>query len=99
MPCCNNVNFHLVVNRKQKETRNSSELFNCIYAGKCGVLTHSYLLNNEERPECIPCNSNHSLKHVFIDCVDVADARQTFYNVNSLSNVFTNVAGTQFYNF
>jgi hypothetical protein len=21
-------------------------------------LTHSYLLNNEERPECIPCNSN-----------------------------------------
>ena len=43
-------------------------------------LTHSYLLNNEERPECIPCNSNFSLKHVLIDCVDVADVRQTFYN-------------------
>jgi hypothetical protein len=56
-------------------------------------LTHSYLLNNEERPECIPCNSNYSLKHVLIDCVDVADVRQTFYNVNSLSNLFTNVAG------
>ena len=36
-------------------------------------LTHSYLLNNEERPECIPCNANFSLKHVLIDCVDVAD--------------------------
>ena len=56
-------------------------------------LTHSYLLNNEERPECIPCNSNFSLKHVLIDCVDVADVRQTFYNANSLSNSFTNVAG------
>jgi hypothetical protein len=56
-------------------------------------LTHSYLLNNEERPECIPCNSNYLLKHVLIDCVDVADVRQTFYNVNSLSNLFTNVAG------
>jgi hypothetical protein len=56
-------------------------------------LIHSYLLNNEERPECIMCNSNYSLKHVLIDCVDVADVRQTFYNVNSLSNVFTNVAG------
>jgi hypothetical protein len=56
-------------------------------------LTHSYLLNNEERPECIPCNSNFSLKHVLIDCVDVADVRQTFYNANSLSNLFTNVAG------
>jgi len=39
-------------------------------------LTHSYLLNNEERPKCIPCNSNYSLKHVLIDCVDVADVRQ-----------------------
>jgi hypothetical protein len=30
---------------------------------------------------------------VLIDCVDVADVRQTFYNANSLSNLFTNVAG------
>ena len=56
-------------------------------------LTHSYLLNNEERPECVPCNSNYSLKHALIDCVDVVDVRQTFYNVNNLSNLFTNVAG------
>ena len=56
-------------------------------------LTHSYLLNNEERPECIQCNSNCSLRHVLIDCMDVADVRQTFYNANSLSNLFTNVAG------
>jgi hypothetical protein len=26
-------------------------------------------------------------------CVDVADVRQTFYNANSLSNLFTNVTG------
>jgi hypothetical protein len=57
-----------------------------------GRLTHSYLLNNEERPECILCNSNFSLKHVLIDCVDVADVRQTFYNVNNFYDLFTNVA-------
>jgi hypothetical protein len=47
--------------------------------------THSYLLNNEERPECIPCNSNYrySLKHVLLDCVDVSDVRQNFYNINN----------------
>jgi transposase-like protein len=50
------------------------------------ILTHSYLLNKEERPECIPCNSNYSLKHGLTDCVDVADVQQTFYNVNNLSN-------------
>ena len=62
-------------------------------------LTHSYLLNNEERLECIPCNFNGSLRHVLIVCVDVADIRQTFYNANSLSNLFTNVAGDTFCNF
>ena len=29
---------------------------------------------------------------IYIDCVDFADVWQTFYNVNSLSNLFTNVA-------
>ena len=54
-------------------------------------LTHSYILNNEERQEGFPCNSNYSLKHVLIECVDASDVRQTFYNVNSLTDVFTNV--------
>ena len=54
-------------------------------------LTHSYLLNDEERPECILCNFNCSLKYILIGCVDVADIRQTFYN--TISDLFTNVAG------
>jgi hypothetical protein len=55
-------------------------------------LTHSYILNNGERQEGFPCNSNYSLKHVFlIECVDVSDVRQTFYNVNNLTDLFTNV--------
>ena len=56
-------------------------------------LTHSYLLNNEERPECIPCNSSYSLKHDLLDSVDVTDIRQTFCNVNNLYDLFTNVVG------
>jgi len=56
-------------------------------------LTHSYLLHNEERPECILCNSNCSLKHILIGCVDIADIRQTFYDVNTISYLFANVAG------
>ena len=48
-------------------------------------LTHSYLLNNEERPECSPCNSSYSLKHVLLDCVDVAVIRQILYNSSMLT--------------
>ena len=57
-----------------------------VFLSRCRIghsrLTHSYLVNNEERPECIPFNSNVSLKYVLIDCVDVPDVRQTFYNAN-----------------
>ena len=46
-------------------------------------LTHSYLLNNEERPECIPCNSNFSLKStmptVYLIYLQMSQATQ-FYN-------------------
>jgi hypothetical protein len=35
------------------------------------------------------------LKHNLIDCVNVPDARQTFYNVNTLSDWFTNIAWLQ----
>jgi translation elongation factor EF-Tu-like GTPase len=39
------------------------------------ILTHSYLLNKEERPECIPCNSNYSLKQIvhFVDIGGIVD--------------------------
>ena len=62
-------------------------------------LTHSYLLNCEERPEFIPCNSNYSINHVLIDCVDTADVQQTFYNVNIVYDLLTNVAGVTNFKF
>jgi hypothetical protein len=34
---------------------------------------------------------NYSLKHVLLECVDVSDVRQTFYNVNNSTDLFTNV--------
>jgi len=32
------------------------------------------------------------LKHFLIDCVDVGDVRQTFYNVNNVYDLITNIA-------
>lgn len=36
---------------------------------------------------------NYSQKHIILDCVDVVDVSQTFYNINNLSGLFKNVAG------
>jgi len=32
-------------------------------------------------------NFNYSLKHALIHCIDVADVRQSLYNVNSLNYI------------
>lgn len=61
--------------------------------------THSYILNSDERPECIPCNCAYTIQHVLLDCVDVADVRRTFYTVDSLKELFTSVAGDKIIQF
>ena len=38
-------------------------------------------------------SSNCLLKHTLIDWIDVAYIRQTFYNINTISDLFMNVAG------
>ena len=42
-------------------------------------LTHSYLLNHEEQPECVFCKEPSTDKHFLIDCVDLALARQSYF--------------------
>jgi len=41
----------------------------------------------------IPYNSNCSQRHILIDCIVVADIRQSLYSVNAMSDLSTNVAG------
>ena len=36
---------------------------------------------------------------MFVDFVDVSDIRKTFYNVNTLSDLFTNVEGDTIFKF
>ena len=43
---------------------------------------------NGERSECIPCGSNYSPRHIYVDFVDVADIQHTIYNVKTLSDLF-----------
>jgi len=55
-------------------------------------LTHSYLLNKEDQPECVPCQTPLTVKHILIDCVDFATQLSTYYDVQSLRELFDNVS-------
>ena len=54
-------------------------------------VTHSYLLKGEEEPKCIPCNEPLTMKHVLLDCVDHAPARQRYFDVDSMATLFNTV--------
>ena len=56
-------------------------------------LTHKHYLVNEDPPECIPCNTPLTIKHVLIECVDTADIRKQFFNCPDLKTLFNSVAG------
>ena len=54
--------------------------------------THSYLLRGEPIPECIPCAATLTVKHILIECMDLSDTRNNFYNVASLKELFEKVS-------
>ncbi len=56
-------------------------------------MTHSYILKGEDKPQCITCDEDLTVKHILIDCVDFSYQRQNFYSSKSLKHLFTQVAG------
>ena len=54
-------------------------------------LTHGYLLRREIQPECIPCFSTLTVKHILIECTDFAVVRQRHYTANSMKELFEKV--------
>jgi hypothetical protein len=51
-------------------------------------ITHSYLLTNDNAPFCEACNENVTVNHFILECHDFSQARNRFYCVNSLKELF-----------
>jgi hypothetical protein len=54
-------------------------------------LTNAYLLKNEDQPECVPCQSPLTIKHILIECTDFDLVRDTFYTVPDMKTLFNTV--------
>ena len=54
-------------------------------------LTHGYLLKGEDQPQCIPCSEELTIEHILIHCVDFAETRDKYFNVQSLHELFSTV--------
>jgi hypothetical protein len=54
-------------------------------------ITHSYLLMNDNAPFCVACNGNFTVQHFLLECHDFSQARNRFYHVNSLKELFNTI--------
>ena len=61
--------------------------------------THSYLMKGESPPKCISCNVFLSVKHILIECADIAVVRNKYFNQSTLKDIFNNVDINSILNF
>jgi len=71
--------------------RHDSVLINRLRIGHTR-LTNSYLLKGESQPVCEACHSPLTVKHFLVDCTRYSAARQRYFGVDTLKDVFENVA-------
>jgi len=55
------------------------------------ILTHSYLLKDEDPPTYIPCNSPLTVEHILISCIDFDIIRQNFYTASNHKDLLHNI--------
>ena len=54
--------------------------------------THSFILRQEDPPECTACQEVYSVKHVLIDCIDLGLIRPRFYIVPDMKALFDTIS-------
>ena len=54
-------------------------------------LTHSYLLNRQDQPDCSHCYCALTIAHVLLECNHYNAVRQRYFNVSSLHDLFDTV--------
>ena len=71
-------------------TRKEDTVSNRLNIGH-SYLTHSFILRKEEAPVCVACNAVITVKHILIECADLLEIRQKYFEEKSLYSFFRNV--------
>ena len=47
-------------------------------------VTHSYLLQGEEQPQCVGCDASFTVRHFLLECGDFAQVRNNCFHVDNM---------------
>jgi len=76
--------------RKTCLSRRDSVLLNRLCIGHT-CLTHSYLLSDDDIPECGTCQCPLTVKHILMECANFKDVCNKHFVVSSIKELFENV--------
>ena len=54
-------------------------------------VTHSYLLQGEEQPQCVGCDAPFTVRHFRLDCGDFAQVRNNCFHVDEMKQLFSDI--------
>ena len=55
-------------------------------------LTHSHQMNSEDVPKCVACDCDLTANHILIECEDVAEIIQRYYDAENLQQLFQEIS-------
>ena len=54
-------------------------------------VTHSYLLQGEEQPQCVGCDAPFTVRHFLLECADFAQVRNNCFHVDNMKELFQDI--------
>ena len=54
-------------------------------------VTHSYLLLDEEQPQCVGCDAPFTVHHFLLECGDFAQVRNNCFHVDNMKELFQDI--------
>ena len=63
------------------------------------ALTHKYLLQGDEKPFCVGCDTDFTIRHILTECLDFGEIRRKYYKCKKLQDIFSVVGPSKILNF
>ena len=54
-------------------------------------VTHSYLLQGEEQPQCVGCDASFTVRHFLLECSYFAQVRNNYFHVENMKELFQDI--------
>ena len=78
------------INQLFRNIRKEEVILARLHLGHTRV-THSYLLQGEEQPQCVGCDAPFTVRHFLLECGGFALVRNNCFHVDNMKELFQDI--------